>query len=313
MSYIGDYSEDFATLNFKFTTVGTDGAPTTLAGTPVISVYKADGLVQSTAGVTLTVDFDAVTGLNNVLINLAADAFYAVANDYHVVITTGTVGGTSVVGYVVAQFSIENRFMRGTDSAALASIATEARLAELDAANLPSDVDAILVDTGTTLQAELDGIQADTENIQTRLPAALVGGRMDSTIDATGFEDAAVDKVWDEAKSGHVGAGSFGEEVQAHALSSEITALNDLSATQVNTEVSDVLKTDTIAELAQQAPPTAPTFQEAMMYLYMALVHKVDITATLKEFHNNAGTVIYKKTLSDDGTTYTEAESVAGP
>jgi hypothetical protein len=36
-------------------------------------------------------------------------------------------------------------------------------------------VDAILVDTGTTLQAELDGIQADTEDIQSRLPAALTG------------------------------------------------------------------------------------------------------------------------------------------
>ena len=110
MSYIGDYAEDFATLNFKFTTVGTNGAPTVLAGTPVISVYKANGLTQSTAGITLTVDFDSVVGLNNVLIDLSADAFYAVANDYHVVITTGTVGGTSVVGYVVAQFSIENRF-----------------------------------------------------------------------------------------------------------------------------------------------------------------------------------------------------------
>jgi hypothetical protein len=49
------------------------------------------------------------------------------------------------------------------------------------------------------------------------------------------------------------------------------------------------------------------------MYLYMALVHKVDITAILKEFHNNAGTVIWRKELSDDGTTYTEAESVGGP
>lgn len=39
--------------------------------------------------------------------------------------------------------------MRGTDNAALASVCLEARLAELDAANLPSDIDAILADTGT--------------------------------------------------------------------------------------------------------------------------------------------------------------------
>jgi hypothetical protein len=39
-----------------------------------------------------------------------------------------------------------------------------------------ADINDILTDTGTTLQAELDGIQADTEDIQTRLPAALTAG-----------------------------------------------------------------------------------------------------------------------------------------
>ena len=42
----------------------------------------------------------------------------------------------------------------------------------------------ILVDTGTTLQGELDGIQADTEDIQSRLPAALVSGRIDASVGA---------------------------------------------------------------------------------------------------------------------------------
>lgn len=110
MKYLGDYAEDYATLNFKFSTHKADGTPIALAGTPEISVYKANGTTQSTAGVTLTTDFDSVTGLNNVLIDLSADAFYAVANDYQVVITTGTVDSVSVVGTVLAHFSIENRF-----------------------------------------------------------------------------------------------------------------------------------------------------------------------------------------------------------
>ena len=62
-------------------------------------------------------------------------------------------------------------------------------------ADIETDVDAILVDTSTTLQGELDGIQADTEDIQTRLPAALVGGRIDATIDATGMEAGAIDAI----------------------------------------------------------------------------------------------------------------------
>lgn len=41
--------------------------------------------------------------------------------------------------------------MRGTDNAALASVCTEGRLSELDAANLPANIDAILTDTGTTI------------------------------------------------------------------------------------------------------------------------------------------------------------------
>ena len=109
--YIGDYIEDFATLNFKFTSRNSSAVPTTLAGSPVIKVYKANATGTETAtGVTLTVDFDGVTGLNNVLIDLSSDAFYAIGNDYNIVITTGTVGGVSVVGEVVGQFSIGNRF-----------------------------------------------------------------------------------------------------------------------------------------------------------------------------------------------------------
>jgi len=110
MSYQGDYVEDYATFNFKFQSRATTAIPTILTGSPVISVYKANGLTQSTAGVTLTTEFDGIVGSNHVLIDLSSDVFYAVGNDYQIVITAGTVGGISVVGAVVATFSIENRF-----------------------------------------------------------------------------------------------------------------------------------------------------------------------------------------------------------
>lgn len=63
-------------------------------------------------------------------------------------------------------------------------------------------LDDILLDTGTTLQGELDGIQADTEDIQTRLPATLVNSRMDCTIDGTGMESGAVDAILNRDASG---------------------------------------------------------------------------------------------------------------
>lgn len=104
---LGNIGEE-STLNFHFTTIDTAGAPTTLAGTPVLSVYKNGSASQTTTGVTLVVDFDMTTGLHQVAI-ATTDAFYAMGNDFSVIITTGTVGGTSVKGYVVGLFSIEDR------------------------------------------------------------------------------------------------------------------------------------------------------------------------------------------------------------
>lgn len=109
MSYLGDFRLG-ATLDFKFcTTAATTGAPTTLSGTPVISAYPDNSTTQLTAGITLSVDFDSVTGLNNVRVVATSGNGYATATNYELVITTGTVGGTSAVGYVVGSFSIENR------------------------------------------------------------------------------------------------------------------------------------------------------------------------------------------------------------
>lgn len=61
---------------------------------------------------------------------------------------------------------------------------------------LDTEIAAILEDTGTTLQAELDGIQADTEDIQSRLPAALTaGGNMKADALAISGDTTAADRL----------------------------------------------------------------------------------------------------------------------
>ncbi len=108
MAYQGDIKLG-QTIDFKFTTVQTTGAPFTLAGSPVLSAYPTNSTTQLTAGITLTVDFDSVTGMNHVRVVASTGNGYATASDYDIVITTGTVNGVSVVGYVVGSFSIQNR------------------------------------------------------------------------------------------------------------------------------------------------------------------------------------------------------------
>ena len=186
MSWIGDFAAE-STFDTKFCTVTTTGAPTQLAGTPVVSAYEDNGTTQITAGITLTVDFDGVTGLNNVRVVATAANGYDAGSNYQLVITTGTVGGTSVVGYVVAEFSLEARSALRPTTAGRTLDVSAGGEAGLDWANVGSptttvglsgttvktatdvetkvdtvdtNVDAILVDTGTTLQAELDAIEA---------------------------------------------------------------------------------------------------------------------------------------------------------
>ena len=148
---LGDYTEDFSALNFAFLTLNlTTRDPTQLANTPAISVYKASNPTQSTAGITLNVDYDSLTGLNHVLIDLSSDAFYAVGNDYFVVITAGEVNSVSVIGTVVATFSIENRSQQSTMDSILAGTVTGAAGAHIaaDLIAVKSQTAAIETDTG---------------------------------------------------------------------------------------------------------------------------------------------------------------------
>jgi len=108
MSYHGDYRAG-DTVDFKFSTVNTSAAPTTLSGA-TLSAYKSNSTTQTTTGVGVTVDFDGLTGLNHVRVTTASDGtFFADGNDFDIVITAGTVGGVSVVGMVVGSFSLANR------------------------------------------------------------------------------------------------------------------------------------------------------------------------------------------------------------
>ena len=96
---------------------------------------------------------------------------------------------------------------------------------------------------------------------------------------------------------------------------SDLGGMSTAMKAEVNVEVADVIKTDTIADLAQGLPPATPTFEEAVMYLYSALRNSgiADKTAGEKQFHNDAGTLIWKKAVTKTATDYTEAKGVTGP
>lgn len=122
--YLGDFAAG-DTLDFKFTTFRpSTGAPFTLAGSPAISIYKDNSTTQSTSGVTLTVDFDGVTGLHHVRITTSSDAtFYADGSAFECVITTGTVDSVSVVGSCIGRFTLRDQACLYPTTSGIAQIA----------------------------------------------------------------------------------------------------------------------------------------------------------------------------------------------
>ena len=93
------------TYYFLFTTRNfSTGAPYTLAGTPVLSCYEENNTTQITSGVSVSADYDSVTGLNQATVVATSGNGYEVGKYYSVVITTGTVNSVSVVGEVIGHF-----------------------------------------------------------------------------------------------------------------------------------------------------------------------------------------------------------------
>ena len=79
---------------------------------------------------------------------------------------------------------------------------------------------------------------------------------------------------------------------------------------EVNAEVDTALATTTYAE-PTGVPPSTDSLSDKIGFVYMALRNKVLVSATKKQFHDDAGNVEWEKDLADDGTDYTESEGNA--
>jgi len=87
-----------------------------------------------------------------------------------------------------------------------------------------------------------------------------------------------------------------------------------LDAPEVAQDVSDEIWATPGIELSQAAPSATPTMTQAMMALYMCLFRsEVTTTSTTVKCKNDAGTIIFSRSASDDGTTFTRGEMGSGP
>ena len=322
MSYLGDFQLE-TTFDFKFTTVDNTGLPVTLSG-GVLEVYEDNSITQITVAETLTLDFDGVTGLHNCRIAATAANGFGVGQEYQVVVQTGTINSISAVGYVVGSFSIENRSAlmpttngrrldvaatgeAGVDLGNVTGVLGNANVGWIDGSNRV-DVGS-WIGTAVTLSATTTKPEVDINSISDDATAA---NNAELMFDGTGYTGGTtLLRVDAEQISASATAAN---DVEANISNLDATVATRATPAQVNTEVSDVLKTDTITLPAAVAPPLAPTFEQLMAHLYKAYRNRKTQTATQWSLLDDAEAVVQQKaTVSDDGTTAIVQEIVAGP
>lgn len=200
------------------------------------------------------------------------------------------------------------------DAITAAKIATDAIDSDAIAASAVTEIQS-----GLATAAALATVQADTDDIQSRLPAALTAGG-NIKADALAFGGATVTATTSvtipaastlATTTGAVGSvtGNVGGNVTGSVGSLAAQAKAD-----VNTEVLDVLNVDTFAEPGQEAPAATNTLVKKIGYLFKLLRNKITQTSTTLSVFDDAGTTVDQKaTISDDGTTYTRGEIGTGP
>jgi len=223
--------------------LGTAAATPTVAGVPEVDLTHVAGATTNVSA--LATNVDAILTDTGTTLQAEVDGIQADTEDIQARLPAALVGGR-------IDATVDGTGLEAAAAAAIAdAVWDEAATGHTDAGKageqLWTDIDAILVDTATTLQGELDGIQADTEDIQARLPAALVGGRIDATVDGTGLEAAAAaviaDAVWDEDATGHQTGGTFGQAIGDPGANTETmydAVVTDAAGTNVAADIIDV-------------------------------------------------------------------------
>lgn len=172
----------------------------------------------------------------------------------------------------------------------------------------------ILTDTGTTLQAELDGIQALIGTPASTLAA-----------DIAGLNDITAADVWAAAtrtltagtniqlpSNGLANVTAWTVNITGN-LSGSVGSLATQAKADVNAEVVDALNTDTYTEPSQGAPGATISLAAKLNWLYASWRNKKDNDGnTTNLYADNGTTVLAKQTTSSSGGTVTKAEWITG-
>ena len=248
ISYLGDFAED-DTVYIMFNTFTSNDPSASCTITNFVNtdvhIHKDDGLTQrnNAAGITVSVDFDGITGSHMVKIDTSDDTvggFWVVGHEYFVRIEGTTIDGATI-NAVVGQFSIQNRYTRGTDSAALAATAlTDATWTDAKAVFLDHSIATVDTNVDTLLTRITAAVALASVCTEGRL-AELDGANLPTDVANVKSETALIVADTNELQGDWANTGRLDTILDACALEATVAALNNISTAQVNTEVDTAL------------------------------------------------------------------------
>lgn len=163
-------------------------------------------------------------------------------------------------------------------------------------------------DAGYSVAADFDGVTG------INLVSINLGDNTDSGFFAVGSSYfVVVSSVTIDSQTVNMVLGTF-RIVEAEAVAgrpqAQTAGLTSGALAAINAEVLDVINVDSFAE-PTGVPAASNTLAAKVGVMYMALRNGLETTTSEKRFKDSAGNTEFKKTLSDDGTTYTESAVTA--
>ena len=237
--YYGDYAAN-ATVYIPINTFDSNDPAASVTVTNLVNtdvhIHKDGGTTQrnNAAGITMTVDFDSITG-NHLLIidtsdNTVAD-FWEAGHEYQVRIEGATVDGGTINAWV-GSFSIE----RAGGALALIKSATYGL----------SALKTLLDTTGIKVASFADNaITANAINNDAITAAKIANGAIDAATFAADVDAEIATMVWNAATASYGGAGTYGQAVE-----DTLADTNELQTNQGNWLTATGFSTHSAADVA---------------------------------------------------------------
>lgn len=353
VTYYGDFPED-DTVDIPFNTFTSDDPSASSTITNFVNtdvhIHKDGGTTQrnNAAGITVSVDFDGITGNHLVKIDTSDDTvagFWVTGSEYQVRIEGTTVDGATINAWIGA-FSIERaggtvallKLIQAATitNAAGADIAADIIAVKAETAAIVNDTDviddgtsglvkiaqdvaAVLTDTGTTLQGELDAIQAAviTNAAGTDIAADIIAVKAETanilTDTGTTLENRLIaieadTDVIDDGTSGLVkiaqdvaAALADTNELQGLISSSKLPA--QVKGMDANSLTASALNADAVDEIHDEVVEGTITQRQAMKLILAVLTGKVSgggtTTLTFRDIGDTKDRLIV--TVDSDG------------